>query len=580
MLGRRLLYAALFTVTMAGMLGLVAAALAAGGFGAVDLAIVLLFALTLPWMVIGFWNAVIGFAIMRLASDPVAMLIPQAGNIRGDEPIRSSTAILVCVRNETPDRIVRNLEPMLAGLVAAGCAARFHLYVLSDTDNAEIALGEQARFAELAARWRDRCAVTYRRRDINTGYKAGNIRDFCARWGGDHEFAVVLDADSFMTADAILRLVRIMQRDGRLGILQSLVVGLPSRSAFARLFQFGMRLGMRSYTVGSAWWQGDCGPYWGHNAILRLAPFMAHCELPELSDGNSGSAHILSHDQIEAALMRRAGYDVRVMPVEGESWEENPPTLLEFIGRDLRWCEGNMQYWRFLTLGGLKAVNRCNLIIAILMFIGSPAWIGMLVLGTLAVALGGSGTFIDPGYGFAAFVLVLLMWFAPITASAADVMLQPKARKEFGGTARFLASLAIEYVFSIMLCPIMWFCHTIFLGGLSIGREIGWIGQTRDNHTVPPLAAVRDLWPHTLLGGGAIALLAVGNAVAIPYALFLTGGLVLAVPFAIVTAMPAVGTWLVRLGIGRLPEESAPPAGLQARTLAAADTGAVQPHPI
>ena len=166
-----------------------------------------------------------------------------------------------------------------------------------------------------SARWRragrDRIAITYRRREINTGFKAGNIRDFCERWGGEHEFAVMLDADSFMTADAILRLVRIMQADPNLGILQGLVVGLPSTSAFARIFQFGMRLGMRSYTIGSAWWQGDCGPYWGHNAVLRLKPFIAHCQLPTVDDD-----HILSHDQLEAALMRRAGYDVRVLPEE------------------------------------------------------------------------------------------------------------------------------------------------------------------------------------------------------------------------------------------------------------------------
>ena len=96
---------------------------------------------------------------------------------------------------------------------------------------------------------------------------------------------------------------------------------------------------------------------------------------------------MLSHDQIEAVLMRRAGYEVRVLPEEGSSWEENPPTLIEFIRRDLRWCQGNMQYWHFLRLPGLKPVSRYQLAFAILMFLGSPAWIGMLVLGTLAVAL-------------------------------------------------------------------------------------------------------------------------------------------------------------------------------------------------
>ena len=222
---------------------------------------------------------------------------------------------------------------------------------------------------------------------MNTGFKAGNIREFCESWGSRHEFAVTLDADSFMPADAIIRLVRIMQVDPRLGILQGLIVGLPSTSLFARIFQFGMRLGMRSYTIGSAWWQSDCGPYWGHNAVLRLEPFIKHCHLPMLSGDGEDERHILSHDQIEAALMRAAGYHVRVIPREDLGWEANPPTLLEFMRRDLRWCQGNMQYWRFLLLPNLRPVSRYQLVLAILMFIGSPAWIGLLVLATAALVL-------------------------------------------------------------------------------------------------------------------------------------------------------------------------------------------------
>ena len=281
---RRLLFVVLFAATMAGSLALAALALAPGGFDLIDATLLVLFAVTLPWMVAGFWNAVIGFLIMRFSADPTAAVMPTAAGIRGDEPVTASTAILLCIRNELPDRVIRNLEPMLAGLDAAGCGACFHLYVLSDTSNPEIASNEQMYFAALTSRWRERVAVTYRRRALNTGFKAGNIRDFCERWGSRHEFAVTLDADSFMTASAVLRLVRIMQADPGLGILQGLVVGLPSTSAFARVFQFGMRLGMRSYTIGSAWWQGDCGPYWGHNAVLRLAPFIAHCALPVLAE--------------------------------------------------------------------------------------------------------------------------------------------------------------------------------------------------------------------------------------------------------------------------------------------------------
>jgi membrane glycosyltransferase len=567
--GRRLTFATLFAVTMAGTLTLAVMALAPGGRSIVGITLLVLFAMTLPWMVAGFWNAMIGFLIMRFSADPVAAIMPAAAHIRGDEPVTAASAILLCIRNELPERTIRNLEPMLAGLAASGFGARFHLFVLSDTSDATIAAEEGACFAALTGRWRDKVAITYRRRAVNTGYKAGNIRDFCERWGGDHDFAVTLDADSLMTADAILHLVRIMQADPKLGILQGLVVGLPSASAFARVFQFGMRLGMRSYTIGSAWWQGDCGPYWGHNAVLRLKPFIAHCELPVLC-GKGEDRHILSHDQIEAALMRAAGYHVRVLPREDLGWEETPPTLIEFIRRDLRWCQGNMQYWRFLALPRLMPVSRYQLVLAILMFISSPAWIGLLVLGSLAVAFSETpARFIRPDLGMALFVCVLVMWFSPKIASAVDVLLRPEFRRAFGGAGRFMGSYIIETVYSILLCPILWFGHTLFLCGLLFGHEIGWTGQTRDDHAVPFTLALRNLWPHTLLGCAALGLLALTEPAAIPYALFLAGGPALAMPFAIVTASPPLGRLAVRIGIGRLPEETIPPDVLRSLVLPA-----------
>jgi membrane glycosyltransferase len=578
--GRRVLFAVLFAATMAGLLPLAALALAPGGFDIIDITLLALFAVTLPWMVAGFWNAVIGFLIVRLAADPIAAVMPAAARVRGDEPVTVSTAILLCIRNESPERMIRNLEPMLAGLDVAGCGERFNLYVLSDTSDAKIAGDEEACFAAFTSRWRGRVAITYRRRTVNTGYKAGNIREFCERWGGKHDFAVTLDADSFMTADAVLRLVRIMQADPKLGILQGLIVGLPSTSAFARVFQFGMRLGMRSYTIGSAWWQGDCGPYWGHNAVLRLKPFIAHCALPVLSRNGTEDRHILSHDQIEAVLMRAAGYDVRVLPQEDLGWEENPPTLLEFIRRDLRWCQGNMQYWRFLSLPGLKPVSRYQLALAILMFIGSPAWIGLLVLGTLALAFSDTpASFIRADAGMPLLVCVLVMWFSPKIASAIDILLRPELRRAFGGTGLFIINYVIETVYSILLCPILWFGHTIFLTGLLFGREIGWIGQTRDDHAVPFTQALHNLWPHTLLGCAALGLLAVTQPAAIPYALLLAAGPALAIPFAMMTAWPLLGSFAARVGIGRLPEETARPAVLLALALPAIESAAPSPRP-
>ncbi|MCA6112871.1 glucans biosynthesis glucosyltransferase MdoH [Bradyrhizobium sp. CNPSo 4026] len=562
-LARRAIFAVLFLAIMGGSLWLAALALTPGGFGILDLTALFLFAVTLPWMVAGFCNAVIGFVIMRFFADPVAAVLPAAGLIRDDDLVTASTAVLLCVRNELPARIIRNLEPMLEGLHASGYGERFHLYLLSDTNDADLAAREEAHFSELIARWHDRIAISYRRRRVNTGFKAGNIREFCERWGSRHELAVTLDADSFMPADAIIRLVRIMQVDPRLGILQGLIVGLPSTSLFARIFQFGMRLGMRSYTIGSAWWQSDCGPYWGHNAVLRLEPFIKHCQIPLLSEGGEAERHILSHDQVEAALMRAAGYHVRVVPGEDLGWEENPPTLLEFMRRDLRWCRGNMQYWRLLALPNLRSVSRYQLVLAMLMFIGSPAWIGLLALAVVALVRSDDVAMImRPDAGIALLAWVLVMWFAPKIAGAFDVLLAPKERRAFGGASQFTVNFVLEAIYSMVLCPILWISHTIFLLGLLFNREISWMGQVRDDHAVPLKLALQGLWPQTLVGWVALSLVLARTPWALPYVLLLAGGPAVAVPFAMVTAWPALGSLAARIGVGRLPEETATPEDL------------------
>jgi membrane glycosyltransferase len=565
---RPIAFFAAVALTIAGLVGLAVVALSPGGFSLVDLTLVVLFAITLPWYVIGFWNATIGLLIMRFARDPVAAVTPVAGRVRGDEPITASTAILLCIRNEPPDRAARLLEPLLAGLAARGVGERFHVYVLSDTGDPAIAAAEDARFAALTSFWRGRVALTYRRRESNIGFKAGNVADFCARWGASHDFAVLLDADSVMTVELVLKLVRIMQIDPQLGILQSLVIGMPSASAFARIFQFGMRLSMRSYTIGSAWWQGDCGPYWGHNAIVRIAPFMAHCELPVLAEGALVKGHVLSHDQIEAVLMRKAGFAVRVLAEEGSSFEQNPPTLVEFIRRDLRWCQGNMQYWHFVRMPGLKPVSRYQLAFAILMFIGSPAWIGLLLVGSAAAAAA-PADFMRADAGIALLLLVLAMWFAPNIATVIDVLLRRELRRLFGGGLSFTLSFGLTIIFVILVAPIMWASHMVFLTGLLLGRTVGWGAQSRDDHEVPWSHAARQFWPQTLIGLAPIVLLAAMAPAAIPYALFVAGGPLLSIPLAVVTASPAFGRALIALGLDRLPEETAPPPELSALKLPA-----------
>src|SRR5258708_18899076 len=196
-----------------------------------------------------------------------------------------------------------------------------------------------------------------------------------------------------------------------------------------------------------------------------------------------------------------------------------------------------MQYWRFLSLPGLKPVSRYQLALAVLMFSGSSAWIGLLVLGKLALAFSDTpASFIRADAGMTLLVCVLVMWFSPKIASAIDILLRPELRRAFGGTGLFIINYVIETVYSILLCPILWFGHTIFLTGLLFGREIGWIGQTRDDHAVPFTLALRTLWPHTLLGCGGLGLLAVLEPAAASDVLLLRGVPALAVPRALMAS--------------------------------------------
>jgi membrane glycosyltransferase len=332
-------------------------------------------------------------------------------------------------------------------------------------------------------------------------------------------------------------------------------------SPLARLFQFGMRLGMRSYTFGSAWWHADCGPYWGHNALLRIEPFRRHCDLPVLPGSPPHGGAILSLDQIEAVLMRSAGYEVRVLPEEGGSFEENPPDLIEHMRRDARWCRGNMQYLRLLRLPGLLPASRIQLVLAILMFLASPAFIVLLAL-LLVQALRHAGleaaAWLDASASWLLLVLALVVMFAPKIASALDVLTRARERALFGGSRRFLASLAAETLFAILVTPLAAVSHTLTIGGIVLGRRANWGAQMRDAHGVPLSSAFARFWPHTLVGLAALAGLLMLGPMAALYAAPAYAGALLAVPLAMLTASPVFGRWMRQVGLCAIPEEVGP----------------------
>lgn len=555
---RRLIVLALNLATYIALLGSLTWILNFGGWTIVDTFFLASFVIASPWTVLGFWNAVIGFWLLHFVNTPLRKVAPFV--LSGDlpTPVKLRTSILMTVRNEDPRRAFVRLKTIKASLDATGEGGNYDYFVLSDTSNPAVASAEETEMIAWQASDPDRQRLYYRRREQNTGFKAGNLRDFIAQWGDNYTLMLPLDADSLMSGDTILRMTRMMQAHPRIGILQSLVVGMPSSSTFARVFQFGMRHGMRVYTMGQAWWAADCGPFWGHNALVRVKPFADHCELPILSGAPPLGGHILSHDQVEATLMRRGGYEVRVLPEENGSWEENPPTLPDYMKRDVRWCQGNLQYLKLLRTPDLKLVSRFQLIWAIMMFIGVPAWTLMIALTPLNALDADNISDFPSKWAAALYLIFLLMSLMPKLAGMTDVVLTRGGTKKYGGTLRFVFGAAIEILFSFLQGSVSTINTSIFMTALVFGRSVVWAGQARDAYSLSWRYASLLLWPQLIFGLIICAALLKISPITLYWSLPLTAGYLLAIPFAVITASPRTGNFLRKAGFCGIPEDFSP----------------------
>lgn len=534
------------------MLGIVAV-FNGDGIDAIEIAIFACISLSAPWTALGFWNAFVGLIIGLRRKTPESVEI-FGDAMNSTAPLKSRVAVAMAIRNEDPERAFSRLLAIRGSLDKTGHGKSFDLFILSDTDDPVIAKQEEALFAANKAILDGFGTALYRRRTVNTGYKAGNVWEFLHDFGEPYRFFVPLDADSTMGGDIILRMCRVMESKPRLGILQSLAVGAPADSVFGRVFQFGMRHGMTSFTLGSAWWQGDCGPFWGHNAVIRVAPFKAHCDLPTLGGKPPWGGPILSHDQLEAVMMRRAGYEVRVLPIESESYEDNPVSILDFMTREQRWCNGNMQYLRLLNMPNLPIVSRFQLVQAILMYLSAPAWMLLTALGMIKVMVDPEG-FFHNDLAVTMFLIVVAMSLAPKIFGAISVAMHPGGMARYGGKRQFAKGVAIETVFSILMSPAVALRLTIFLGGLLMGRRIGWNGQDRDAHGIPWSTAIKELWPQTLFGFAMIIVFSMQAPMAIAWSAPVVLGLILAIPFAVITASPRLGKRLEARKVCATPEE-------------------------
>jgi membrane glycosyltransferase len=552
---RRALMLALCLASMAGLAWAMSRVLGGRGWSVATIAFMTIYLIGLPWTLLGFWNSAIGFVILRLVKDPVGYTNPAIRRTPRDSAIVARTAVCLCVRNEDVAAAFGRLRVMIESLTATGQGAHFEFHVLSDTSRPDVAAAEQAQIQSLQDLY-PAAGLHYRRRAHNTGYKAGNLEEFAHRALGRCDHMIVLDADSVMSGPAMLRLVRAMQANAELGILQTLVTGRPSESAFTRIFQFGMRHGMRAQTTGSAWWQGSAGPYWGHNAIIRIAPFVEHCALPPIPGEGPLRGAILSHDQVEAALMRGAGWHVRVIPDEFGSWEENPTNLPDFIKRDLRWCNGNLQYIHLLAMPGLIGMGRFQLINAIAMYVGAPMNFVMLLAG-LSIALTPKHPDLATSMAFGLYAVALLLGFAPRLLGVLDIILGGRA-SQYGGVGRMIAGCALDWSFSMIIGPIMMIAQTVFIGGLAFGRRMVWEAQNRADRSISLREALHGLWPQLLFGATTSVVLGLYMPPALLWAGLTILPCLIAAPFTWLTSARWLGAAMTRARLCAIPDEFAP----------------------
>jgi membrane glycosyltransferase len=551
-----------------------------GGVTVLEAMVLALFLVLLAWIAFSFASALAGFFVL---------LAHRSGAFAPDAElpaIASRTAMLLPTYNEDPHQLTARLRAIIESLEATNHGELFDWYVLSDSTDPDIWVAEEK--ALLALRQVvGTSRLYYRHRADNTARKAGNISEWITRFGAVYDFMIVLDADSLMSGQTIVRLVHAIETNPTAGLVQSLPLIVNARSLFSRVQQFAGRLYGPMIAAGVAWWHGSEGNYWGHNAIIRVKAFAEAAALPQLRGPKPFGGHILSHDFVEAALMRRAGWGIYMLPMLGGSYEEVPPSLLDFAARDRRWCQGNLQHLAVVPARGLHWVSRLHFMVGIGAYLTAPLWLLFLLLGML-ISL--QARFVRPEYfpkGFSLFPTwpaqdpVLAIWvfvatmgllLLPKLLSLLLVWLRGSERRHFGGALRTSAGVIAEIVVSALMAPVMMIFQSIAVVEILAGRDAGWQTQRRDDGTVERRELYRKYGVPTLCG---VAMAASAYAVSLPLLLWMSPvivGLLFAVPIGALTARPASGKLFAT------PEEREPPPVLRrANELSASAEVAIKP---
>jgi len=531
---------------------------------ALRVAQVALYTLLFAWVTSGCVTAVMGF-VVQLRGDPHTLSAASVAH----RPIHADarTAIIMPICNEQVSAVFAGLLATCESLAATGASRLFDVYVLSDTSDPSL------RAAELAAWGRLRdvlgsggARVYYRWRQRRSRRKAGNVADFCRRWGANYRYMVVLDADSVMSGDCLLSLVRLMEAHPQAGILQTAPQACGLSTLHARAQQFAGRVAGRLFTAGMQFWQLGESHYWGHNAIIRVEPFMKHCALAPLPGLSGPASEIVSHDFVEAALMRRAGYHVWLVSDLTGSYEQQPPNLLEELLRDRRWCQGNLRNARLIAEPGLHPVHRAMLGTGVMAYLSAPLWLAFVLLGALSWLSGGLSA-LDAERGVP--LEVIGLWACTVTMLAlprvlgvATIVLKGELA-QYGGAAALIKSTLLEGALSVLQAPVRMIAHSLFVLAALTGLPLNWKSPPREATAVAWRDAALRFAPLT---AGVLALLAAALALDLRMAFWLLPvalPLLLATPLAVLTSREPAGLRAQALGLLLTPEELSAPSVLR-----------------
>ena len=458
-----------------------------------------LFGLLFTTLAFGFAQAFLGYLVLAEGQERLKI----TNTLKEDTPL-ASTAVVMPVYNEDAETVFGNICALYNSLRERGELDSYDFYILSDSTDPAKAVEEELAWSDICRQTSGFGKIHYRRRKLPVNRKSGNVADFCRRWGHRHRYMVVLDADSVMTGAAVSSLVRLMETNPRAGIIQTMPRLVKAETVFGRIQQFASRLYSPIFAAGLNFWQQDAGNYWGHNAIIRVSPFLTSCGLPVLPGKEPLGGRVLSHDFVEAALMRNAGWEVWFGYDLDGSYEGLPPNLTEYVKRDRRWCQGNLQHMWFLLAQNIRPISRIHLVQGILAYSSAPILVLFLLLGALQAGLDHLhekvGIFPAASAGVL-FLMTLMLLFGPKVLSLLHLFSRPKELAAFGGPVRALLGVILETLFSIFTAPVLVWFHTRFVLRNIAGKTVTWHTQTRGGGAGPRwLHIVGEYWALPVVG--------------------------------------------------------------------------------